>query len=194
MIKVRPSFPDVGDALAQALINSAGTQDSMNLLRTAALARLDDANLQYKYGALALKNRQLDAAVESLTRAVSLGNREADCHYNLALALMQAKRPRAAIDQYLACLRVQPNHISARANLGNALYAIRESAKAVPHFEYVLAKEPNHAAAHYNFGNVLSDLARHDEASQHYAEASRLARPGSALQGAAQRKLTQRTE
>src|SRR5208283_554962 len=85
--------------------------------RAAALGRRD-WDLFLNLGLVQLENGDLDAAIDSLQRAVLLGPDHSESHYNLALAFERRGLLADAEREMLASLRLNLNQPDARNSLG----------------------------------------------------------------------------
>jgi len=87
---------------------------------------------------------------------------------NLGFYLSNQGRNDAAIENYRASLRINPNYVDALNNMGFALAGKHQPREAVEYYERALRVQPKHAEVHNNFGNSLSELGQIDEAIRHY--------------------------
>jgi protein O-mannosyl-transferase len=100
-------------------------------------------------------------------------------HNNLgsALVLIPDQLP-AAIAEYEAALRIEPNYPEAHFNLGAALVRTQipeRAPEAIAEYEAALRIKPDYAEAHNNLGNALSHLpGRLPDAIMHYEAALRI--------------------
>lgn len=87
---------------------------------------------------------------------------------NLGFYLSNQGRNDAAIENYQASLRINPNYVDALNNMGFALAGKHEPRQAIEYYERALRVQPKHAEVHNNLGNSLSELGQIDEAIRHY--------------------------
>jgi tetratricopeptide (TPR) repeat protein len=90
---------------------------------------------------------------------------------NLGNVLIQAGRPRDAIEHCQRALELNSNYAKAHYNLGTALKAIGQYQQAIEHFEQALKLEPDYAEVHYNYGNIFIHSGQPLEAIEHYRHA-----------------------
>jgi tetratricopeptide (TPR) repeat protein len=90
---------------------------------------------------------------------------------NLGNVLIQAGRPRDAIEHCQRALELNFNYAKAHYNLGTALKAIGQYQQAIDHYEQALKLEPDYAEVHYNYGNIFIHEGQPLEAIEHYRHA-----------------------
>jgi len=115
----------------------------------AEAARTDGRRgIGYRLGHCYLALGELAKAEEALRREVGAHPDYANAHNTLGVALANQQRHEAALESFLAALRLDPNHAEAGSNA---------------------------ATAHYNLGMALRALKRHEEAAASFARAVALA-------------------
>jgi tetratricopeptide (TPR) repeat protein len=98
-----------------------------------------------------------------------------------ALAIDPARLP-AAITEYQAALRLNPDSAEVHNSLGMALARMGRKDEAMAEYQAALRADPNFAEAHYNLGAALAKFpGRLPEALPHMEAALRL-RPDPELQ------------
>lgn len=105
----------------------------------------------------------LEVTADNFTARNSLGN-----------ALLDQGQTDAAITQFQAALRLEPNCAETHDNLGNALTKQGETDAAISEFQTALRLKPNYAEAHNNLGNALGKKNQIDPAVKEFQEAMRL--------------------
>jgi tetratricopeptide (TPR) repeat protein len=80
-------------------------------------------------------------------------------------------RPREALREFDAAVRILRNFPEAHSNRGVALQELGRLADALAAEDSALALRPNYATAHFNRGNILTELGRDDEAIAAYGRA-----------------------
>ena len=102
----------------------------------------------------------------------------ARAHFNLADAYSRLDPPNiaAAVDEYRAGLRIQPDYIEAHTNLGNLLASTPDGTdEAIAEFQKAVQLSPDSATAHANLGNALAQApGRLPQAIQEFETAVRL--------------------
>ena len=128
-------------------------------------------------GSLAfLTYRQSEIYRDNITLYTATLEKNPNCwmaHNNLGNILIQAGRPRDAIEHCQRALELNFNYAKAHYNLGTALKAIGQYQQSVEHFEQALKLDPDYAEVHYNYGNILIHGGQPLEAIEHYQHALR---------------------
>ena len=169
------------EAFAEAIRRYvAGLQiDAERLCEAALVANPDHAGSLHLLGVIAHQSGRLDRAVELLTRAAALNDREPAVHNHLGKALAEAGGMDAARIHFERALALAPDDAETLYNLANALAALRELDPAIAAFEKALALKPDCAEARLDLGSLLVRLDRATEAIAQF-EAVIALRPDSA--------------
>ena len=158
--------------------NRSGVYQNTEKLFRDTIARNPHAWMAYQNlgTELAAQNR-LSEAVDAYEGALRARPGYAGAKDNLVLARMRLgdaladKRDRshAAIAQYEAVLRLEPDHFRAHYNLGTLLMDVPgRHAEAITHLERAAKVQPDSLEAHVNLGVALADVpARRPEAIAH---------------------------
>jgi tetratricopeptide (TPR) repeat protein/serine/threonine protein kinase len=98
----------------------------------------------------------LDEAIAEFRKAVELGPKNVEGHYNLGNALLKDKGNKASRDEALVSLRtavkLAPNSSAAHTSLGFALLEKRNSDEGIAEFRKALKIDQNNARAHSGIG------------------------------------------
>ena len=92
-------------------------------------------------------------------------------HLNLALVYDRVGRIAAAIDEYEAVLRLQPDDVTAHADLGYALVRSGQVRDGIAHLRKALEIRPDYMEAHTNLGIALFEAGQGQEAIAHLKKA-----------------------
>jgi Flp pilus assembly protein TadD len=125
-------------------------------------------------GALRLhKDKNYEAAVRALERAVQLAPNYPEASNNLGQAMIKLGRRGEGMAVVEKSMQLAPNKPALHAGYGSALMDCGLFAQALPHLEKALAAVPNDPSMHYNLANTLMNLNREAEAEPHYVFALR---------------------
>jgi Flp pilus assembly protein TadD len=119
----------------------------------------------------AMKNRQFEAAVAELNKAIALAPSEATLYNNLGAALTELGKLDDAIQHYRKALELTPQFAEAYSNLGEALARKGEVKGAIVQFEKAVELDPQHAAAQRNLGTALARTGLRERAIVHLQKA-----------------------
>ena len=126
-----------------------------------------------------IRNRDWRDDLTLWTKTVATAPECARARNNLGRALTVSGRPREALDQLRAALRIKPRYPEAYANLGVACGALGLTEQARGYLTQALALNPQFAEAHYNLGVSHATAGDLEAAAGAFTEAVRL-NPGSA--------------
>ena len=113
---------------------------------------------------------RLDEAVASLQSAAGALKHPVGRNIMGDIRLRQG-RPRDALREFEAAVRVAAGFPEAHCNRGVALQELGRLADALAAEDKALALRPNYATAHFNRGNILRDIGRVEEAIAAYDQA-----------------------
>jgi len=119
-------------------------------------------------GVLAHQIGKNEAAVELISKAITIKPDFAEAHCNLASALQAMGRSEEAAANCRKALAIKPGYADAHYNLGNALQALGDLEEAARSYQKVLSLKPDHADAHGNLGNALKEQGKLEEAVTSY--------------------------
>jgi tetratricopeptide (TPR) repeat protein/SAM-dependent methyltransferase len=131
----------------------------------------DHSDSLHNLGLLALHGGNASSAVELIGKAITLNERVAEYHYNIALAWRALSRMDLVAAHLQRAIELRSDHVLAHLNLGNVHREQGRLAEAAACYERVIALNPNSAAARFNLANVLSDQRRWDAAVACYRQA-----------------------
>lgn len=137
----------------------------------------DDLATLHLAGLSAIQSGRTEAAVDILTRAITLNGQISDLHNALAEALQRLNRVDEAIVHYRQAIALDPLDAAALYNCGNVLLRLKRYGEAVGHYDRALEIEPNFVEALHNRGNTLFELKHFEQALTDYDRALSL-RPG----------------
>ncbi len=120
---------------------------------------------------VALASRQLDAAVQMATAAVSVAPGMGAAWVTLGQALKSVDRTDEAEKAYREALRLDGMDALARMGLGELRIAAGLPEEAVREFELALKRRPALLPAHMGLGHALAFMGRNGEALERYEQA-----------------------
>jgi tetratricopeptide (TPR) repeat protein len=162
-------------------LHQAGELGAAARLYQAILARVpDQADALHLLGVLRHQQRNSEAAVEMIGRAVALRPGAAAFHANLAEAYRALGQFERAAGCCRTALQLWHDYPEARINLGLALQALGRLDEAAEAYRAALALRPDDALAHTNLGNALRALGDREPALEHFRRAVALD-PGLAI-------------
>jgi len=125
--------------------------------------------------ALAWKQAQIYRNQETLWQDTLSKNPNSWLAYsNLGNFYARQGRLDEAIQQFLALLKVKPDHVDAHYNLGTAYLSQERLDDAVQEFSAALKLQPDYIDAHNNLGTVYLKQGRLEEAAQEFLTISKL--------------------
>jgi tetratricopeptide (TPR) repeat protein len=125
-------------------------------------------------GTVLQKCGNLDEAIVSYNKSISLKPDYADVYYNLGNALKEQGKLDKAAESYGQAILYRQDYADAYYNLGNVLKAQLKPDEAVDSFKKAVKLKPDYAMAHCNLGSALQELGKIDEAIASYKIATTL--------------------
>ena len=170
-VRNSPEDADVWGHLGHVYLIHGWEAPAIPCYRRASLLAPDAFKWFYFLGRL-LKDRQPEAAVKSLTRALTLDNAYAPAHLYLAAALRTLGRLDEAQQHLKHAKRLQPNNPFSELWLGEIALARQQLKLARTHLESALRLNPKQSEAHALMAQVTTALGDKQAAKQH-AQAAR---------------------
>ena len=172
-VRNSPEDADVWGHLGHVYLIHGWEVPAIPCYRRASLLAPDEFKWLYFLGRL-MKERQPEAAVESLTRALTLNAEYAPAHLYLAAALRILGRLDEARQHLEHAKRLQPNNPFSELWLGEIALARQQLKLARTHLESALRLNPQQSEAHALMAQVTIALGDRQTAKQH-AQAARYA-------------------
>jgi tetratricopeptide (TPR) repeat protein len=172
-VRNSPEDADVWGHLGHVYLIHGWEVPAIPCYRRASLLVPDEFKWFYFLGRL-LKERQPEAAVKSLTRALTLNNEYAPAHLYLAAALRILGRLDEARQHLEHAKRLQPNNPFSELWLGEIALARQQLKLARTHLESALRLNPEQSEAHALMAQVAVAFGDRQTAKQH-AHAARYA-------------------
>ena len=114
---------------------------------------------------------QIEFAINSFEKAISLNPKYAEAYYNLGVAFQKTHKTDNAIESYKEAINGKHAYPSAHNNLGLILLGRGNLDSAIKSFEWAIAYNPEYAEAHNNLGAAFQELNKIDEAIKQYKKA-----------------------
>ena len=168
---------------AEALARRGETQQARQLYQALLESDPSDQRAQDGLAALEQRSAQFQALTELyqkgdlaavVQRGQDLARQYPDAafvHSMLGNANFGLGRLDAAVESYLAALRIRPNVAEAHVNLGKALSQLGRHEQAITCFRNAMRIKPGYADAHYSLGVALHTLGRDEDAVAAYQKA-----------------------
>jgi len=109
--------------------------------------------------------------LRELEAALAVNPRFVAAHSNLAVAMIYADQPDAALQHIHTALEINPRDPRSLYGMASLLAALGKSDEAEGYYLQALARNPDHAEAHYGLGLIRSEQGKTDEALQHWSTA-----------------------
>ncbi|HEY7314137.1 MAG TPA: tetratricopeptide repeat protein [Gemmataceae bacterium] len=157
--------PDLGVALATALLHSGQDDEGLTLLARLAIQSPQNPYLHFQLAYALQHKARVDEAMDEFRRVIALDPKLAIAHYNLGIVLKEKGRVDEAMGEYRQAIALDPKYAPAHNNLGVVLRNNKGRAdEALDEFRRAIALDARLAPAHYNLGVVLQEKGRGDEA------------------------------
>ncbi len=131
----------------------------------ASIKAKGDADGHYQLGRAFLPDN-LQKAIVSFERAISLDPNHRDAHLELGIIYGERGRLDAAEERYKQAVRIDPDYSEAHNNLGTVYARQARWDEAIEEYRAAL-ENPMYAwpdTAHYNLARALSQVGKHDDA------------------------------
>ena len=181
-VRNSPEDADVWGHLGHVYLIHGWEVPAIPCYRRASVLAPDEFKWLYFLGRLT-KQHQPEAAVKSLTRALTLNNAYAPAHLYLAAALRILGRLDEARQHLEHAKRLQPNNPFSELWLGEIALARRQLKSARTHLESALRLNPRQSEAHALMAQVTIALGdkqaakQHAHAARHVSQYSELSDP-----------------
>lgn len=150
----------------------SGRLDDAELLARSLTESFPNHEFGWKaLGAVLQRTGRQEESVSPLEHSVKLAPRDAEAHYNLAIALQGLDRLNEAEACYLRAVALKPEFVEAHSNLGNTLKQLGRFDEAEVCYSRAIELRPDYGDAHYNLANTLNEMGRLEEAEASYVRA-----------------------
>lgn len=149
---------------AQQALDSSRWAEAETRLRALVADHPDNRVAWLRLGSLLMAKRDVEGGLLSLTRAVELDTENPETRYQLAEALLRARRYAAAADAWAEVTRRQPQRAVAWSNFGAALLLDGRTDAAIGALEQAVALSPKAANLRENLAQAQLRGGRRDAA------------------------------
>jgi predicted O-linked N-acetylglucosamine transferase (SPINDLY family) len=125
-------------------------------------------------GVIEAKNKNTQAAISLLEKAIAVQPNNAVSYYNYGLLLKDVGQLAEADRSYSKAISLNPNFAEAYFNNGNVLRELARTQEAINCYQKAVALKPNYVEAFSNLGSSLEELMQVEKALHAYKEAIRL--------------------
>ena len=134
------------------------------------------ADAVFLLGIIALEHRNVGKAAELIERAIRLDPQRADYRAHRGRCLIALNEPRAAFEEALAALALDPRDALTLDTIGVVMTRAGAHAEALGPFRRAVARDPDKAAYQYNLGASLQFVGSFADAAAAYRRALALDR------------------
>jgi tetratricopeptide (TPR) repeat protein len=145
---------------AQSASESGEWANALALLSEAKRYAPDNADVQFEFGMVALRQSLQEDAIDAFQQTLKLRNNDALALYNLGRAFMELSKFDDARQQFAHYVEIRPDDPSGHCALGMTLAALERSEDARAQFERSIALAPAQTDSYYRLG--LLDLNARD--------------------------------
>ena len=165
---IRPNYARGWEGLGQSLLAVGNTAEAKEAYETALRLNPASGEASRRLGDLAILSGNKEEAEKLLEQAAAAG----DTGARAAVALARGDAD-AAIAQYEAAVKANPDSPEVRNNLAAALARKGRNEDALAEYRAALKISPFHYDANMNIGALLGRMGRSDEALSHFVNATR---------------------
>lgn len=153
---------------AEVLFQQRRYDDAMGAIVESIKLYPDNARMHQLFGLLMLMERDNTDASLELQKAEQLDPNSADIHYFYGRALYLAGHYAEARDQFLACLKSDPQYRKALENLGLSYQAVNDYSNAAKYYQQAIDREKIESAKHGEpfgyYGAMLMEMGQPKQA------------------------------
>ncbi len=153
----RPDFTRADNSLTLALAKAGRGAEAVERARARVAEAPGDAERHFTLG-LAQSEQDVDEAIRTFERVITMRPEHALAHYNLALVLKRVDRAREAIAALQRALAIQPR-AEAQFALGTLYFHQGDFDRAIAALRAAIAAEPRLVDAHITLGSVFKAKA-----------------------------------
>jgi tetratricopeptide (TPR) repeat protein len=163
-VAVRPGFAKAFNNLILVLVKAGRGPEALERARARVAAAPSDADSLFTLG-LAQTEQDVDAAIATFRRVLTIAPRHGLAHYNLALVLKRVDRAREAIDALSRSLAIEPRP-EAHLALAGIHFQQGDFENAERALTAAIAAEPRYVDAYVMLGAVRKAQRRYRAAAE----------------------------
>ena len=131
----------------------------------------DDSLLFNISGACYSETSEINLAIQSFEKALSIKADYTEVHYNLGVAYQKNNQLDKAIEHYEMAISLQHSYPTAHNNLGLIYLGRKQIESAIKCFEWAVAYSPEYAEGYNSLGAGLQELKKFTNAKQQFEKA-----------------------
>jgi len=166
--------PDLGVALAEALVQSGRDREGLDLLARLAVEKADNPFVHFRRGYVLAEKGDPKGALAAFNAALNLAPTDGLAHYNRGVALKALGKVEEATEAYRQTIRLSPGLAHAHNNLAVSLHGMGKVDEAITEYRRAIALDARLAQAHHNLGAALHSQGKTEDAVRELREAIRL--------------------
>jgi tetratricopeptide (TPR) repeat protein len=166
--------PDLGEALADALLQSSRVKEGLALDERLTVERRDNPWLHFRRGQALSGQGKYKEAEAAYREAIRVKPDDPEAHNNLGAALRDQGKFKEAEAASRQAIRLKPDFPGAHYNLGVILRDQGKHKEAEAAFRQAIRLKHDYPKAHLNLGTALLVQGKAKEAEEAYREAIRL--------------------
>ena len=171
MNKKNKILPEVHIQSIFALYSNGHIQEALDTIKALIKDYPNDPWLYNISGVCYKSINQLDSAVQSFEKALSIKSDDIKACFNLGIIYMEIGQLDTAVKFYEKVLALNLNNTDAQYNLAITFEALGQVDAAVKSYEKVLALKPDHFASYNNLGVIFNELGQFEKAITSYKKA-----------------------
>ena len=158
--------------LAKVLGWAGKEKEKYEILRRNAASLQNNFEYYYMIGNSAVKNGELDAAIDYFQKAIALNPNFSESYTNLGFALENSGFPDEALKNYQTALKLDPEDYVSQANIGRIFYIKNDLEKAKAAYKAAIKMKSDYPHAHEGLGVIYYKQGNYDRALEEFRRAT----------------------
>lgn len=153
------------DSIQEALIlhQTGKLDEAKKIYKNILKKNKNNSDASHLLGVLEYQKKNYDLAIELIKHAISLNDKVAAYHNNLANVYKDTEKTMDAIKFYNNALNLDPDYFGSLHNLGILNSKIQNFEEALSLYSRAIKINPNHIETYINYGHVLHLMKRYQE-------------------------------